>query len=38
MGLQFKSPTINLWFKPKDYIKFLSDAHLHLVMRAVCLI
>ncbi|MGZ1316735.1 DUF1919 domain-containing protein [Lactobacillus delbrueckii subsp. bulgaricus] len=23
LGLQFKSPTINLWFKPKDYIKFL---------------
>lgn len=32
LGLQFKSPTINLWFKPKDYLKFLSDLDKYLEM------
>lgn len=32
LGLQFKSPTINLWFKPKDYIKFLSNLDKYLKM------
>ena len=25
LGLQFKSPFVNLWIKPHDYIKLLSD-------------
>lgn len=30
MGLRFNSPTINLWFKPKDYIKFLKNLKYYL--------
>ena len=25
LGLQFRSPTVNLWFEPKDFIRFLTD-------------
>ena len=30
LGLRFDSPTINLWFKPDDYILFLSDLNYYL--------
>lgn len=30
LGLRFDSPTINLWFKPNDYILFLNDLHYYL--------
>ncbi|MFK3588071.1 DUF1919 domain-containing protein [Lactobacillus sp. 23-2] len=30
LGLQFKSPTINLWFTPKDYLKFLFSLNKYL--------
>ncbi|MBT8908996.1 hypothetical protein BTI62_04155 [Lactobacillus delbrueckii subsp. bulgaricus] len=35
LGLQFKSPTINLWFKPKDYLKFISNLNKYLSMDLV---
>ena len=25
LGLRFNSPTVNLWFTPKEFIKFLSQ-------------
>ncbi|MBO5797187.1 MAG: DUF1919 domain-containing protein [Clostridia bacterium] len=25
LGIRFNSPTVNLWIKPKDFIKFLKD-------------
>lgn len=30
LGLKFLSPTINLWFKPKDYLKFLNNLDYYL--------
>lgn len=30
LGLRFDSPTINLWFKPDDYLLFLSDLDYYL--------
>ncbi|MGZ9850991.1 DUF1919 domain-containing protein [Limosilactobacillus ingluviei] len=30
LGLKFLSPTINLWFKPDDFITFLSDIKFYL--------
>lgn len=30
LGLRFNSPTVNLWFKPGDYIKFLNDLEYYL--------
>ena len=30
LGLKFMSPTINLWFTPKDYIKLLQHPHDYL--------
>ncbi len=32
LGLQFKSPTINLMFSPKDFILFMKDIHHYLDM------
>lgn len=30
LGLRFNSPTVNLWFEPRDYIKFLSNLEFYL--------
>ena len=30
LGLEYKTPTINLWFQPSDYIKFLQNIHHYL--------
>lgn len=30
LGLRFDSPTINLWFKPNDYLLFLKDLDYYL--------
>lgn len=30
LGLRFDSPTINLWFKPDDYLAFLKDIKYYL--------
>lgn len=30
LGLQFRSPTVNLLFTPKDFIKFMKDIHWYL--------
>lgn len=30
LGLRFDSPTINLWFKPNDYLLFLNDLDYYL--------
>lgn len=27
LGLRFNSPTVNLFFKPSDYLKFITDLH-----------
>lgn len=32
LGLQFLSPTINLFFMPKDFIKFCSDLHHYITL------
>lgn len=30
LGLQFKSPTVNLFIRPKEYVKFLGNLHHYL--------
>ena len=30
LGLRFNSPTVNLWFTPKEFIKFLSQLEHYL--------
>ena len=30
LGLQYKSPFVNLWMKPDDFIRFLSNIHYYL--------
>lgn len=30
LGLRFNSPTVNLWFTPKEFIKFLSQLEYYL--------
>ena len=30
LGIEFNTPTINLWIKPDDYIKFLQNLHYYL--------
>lgn len=30
LGLKFLSPTINLWFKPSDFLKFLNNLEYYL--------
>lgn len=30
LGLRFNSPTVNLWFKPKEFIRFLSHLEYYL--------
>ena len=30
LGLQFKSPTVNLFIRPKEYVKFLANLHHYL--------
>ena len=30
LGLRFNSPTVNLWFKPGEFIKFLSRLEYYL--------
>ena len=35
LGLQFNSPTINMLFKPKDFIKLLDNLNLYLSEKIV---
>lgn len=30
LGIQFQSPTVNMLFTPKDFIKFMKDIHYYL--------
>ncbi len=36
LGLEFKSPTINLFMTPKDYLKFCKNLHFYLRDNAKC--
>ena len=35
LGLQFRSPTVNMLFSPKDFIKFMEDIHWYLEQEIV---
>lgn len=35
LGIQFRSPTVNLWMKPNDYINFLSNPKYYLSIEPV---
>lgn len=37
LGLRFNSPTVNLWFKPEEFIRFLSRLEYYLYDCKICM-